>query len=110
MSTIDSSRLDMITEGDEATKKELLDLFFATVGRCTMVMDNKADENDEAWREAAHELKGAAGTLGFTHVAEICRSVEDIHPIKIVQKQQILSELALSLDEVRNFASKFTDS
>ena len=107
MGTIDDSRLEMLTDGSSDIKKELLELFFATVERCIDVANDRSAENHDDWTNAMHELKGAAGTLGFSRIEGICKEAPKIPASPPAQKQQLLSQLALALDEVRVFASPY---
>ncbi len=104
MSGINKTRIEAITDGDESLKKELLSLFFETYIRCKDVLDNTKDDNDAAWRDAAHELKGAAGTLGFERIEKNCRAVEQMQPMLEVQKEKFLQQLILAIAEVEAFS------
>lgn len=72
---LDFSRLEAMCDGDPALKAELLGLFADTAGRCMEVIASN-DATDEQWFAAVHELKGAAGALGFAVMAQLCEAME----------------------------------
>lgn len=98
---IDTTRLQNITDGDIALQLELLGLYFDTVTRTMAVLKDTVDANDHAWREAAHEIKGASNTLGFETIGNICRQVELLKNLSPVGREAIYQELLTAIAEVR---------
>jgi HPt (histidine-containing phosphotransfer) domain-containing protein len=101
--TLDLKRLDDITDGDVSLKKELLGMFFATFERCIAVMQS-GNSDEKAWREAAHELKGAANTMGFEDLGLICREVERTPALPTSVQEHFCTKLTLALQEVTAYA------
>ncbi len=101
---INPTRLQQITDGDISLQRELLGLFFDTVTRCMGTMRDVSDAADTAWRDAAHEMKGAANTLGFERIGAVCLRVQVIPSFSSADKQAALRELEAAIMEVTAFA------
>lgn len=70
----DPARLKIISGGDAAIEKELLDLMDNTV-RQTQAALQKGE-----WAMPLHTLKGAAANLGGTALYELCAQYENLAP------------------------------
>ncbi|WP_421791005.1 Hpt domain-containing protein [Hyphobacterium sp.] len=71
----DRAHLSQYTDGDEALEAELVGLLKEQAARCLAAMETAADEN--AWKAAAHTLKGAARGVGAFALGEACQRAED---------------------------------
>jgi HPt (histidine-containing phosphotransfer) domain-containing protein len=75
--SFDIRRLREVTEGDVAVEAQLFELFDDTLHRCvTGLGEALAAADDQKWAEAAHELKGASGSLGAPKLSRFCASAE----------------------------------
>ena len=91
---IDLTYLRQITDGDEEIEKELFALFIKSCDRLVQAMELALDKEDEqAWSDHAHELKGVCSNMGAQPMQELCKKAE-VHDFKDKsQMQQIVQEL-----------------
>lgn len=102
--SIDRERLDSITGGDPALREELLTLFFSTVDRCLRALEKEQNAvQDEAWRAAVHELKGAGGNLGCWEVQDLCGRAEESRADSGEARQKQIQDIRLATEKVRRF-------
>ncbi|MEL6363606.1 MAG: Hpt domain-containing protein [Pseudomonadota bacterium] len=71
---IDLEHLEKYVAGDRALRDEVLGIFEQQAELWTRMLDVNAA--DEAWRDAAHALKGAARGVGAWEVGELCEKAE----------------------------------
>jgi HPt (histidine-containing phosphotransfer) domain-containing protein len=71
----DREHLAQYTSGDAALEAELFGLLKEQAERCLNAMQAATDGN--AWRAAAHTLKGASRGVGAFELAEACQRAED---------------------------------
>ncbi|WP_233205041.1 Hpt domain-containing protein [Alkalicaulis satelles] len=72
---LDRAHLRRYSGGDAALEAELFALLESQMGACLAAM--KAADDDEAWRRAAHTLKGASRGVGAMALGEACARAED---------------------------------
>ncbi|MCW5724188.1 MAG: Hpt domain-containing protein [Maricaulaceae bacterium] len=75
---LDRTHLARYTGGDAALEAELLALLKQSAARSLAAMEHAA--SDQAWRDAAHTLKGAARGVGAFALAEACERAEEAGP------------------------------
>ncbi|MCC5996881.1 MAG: Hpt domain-containing protein [Oceanicaulis sp.] len=73
---LDRTHLATFTGGDPALEAELFALFEAQIEACIGRMSGAAPRDDQAWRDAAHTLKGAARGVGAMALGEACAAAE----------------------------------
>lgn len=94
---IDRQALDRHTMGNEALQRELFMLYFDQAPIYLDQLDEALASSDaEAWRQAAHGLKGASRALGFLKLAALSRQCEISPP-----SAQIVAELRAAIVETR---------
>lgn len=71
----DRDHLARYTAGDAALEAELVDLLREQARRCLAAMEAASDEN--AWKAAAHTLKGASRGVGAFELGEACQRAEE---------------------------------
>ncbi|MEN0651572.1 MULTISPECIES: Hpt domain-containing protein [Hyphobacterium] len=71
----DRDHLAQYTSGDAALEAELFGLLKDQAERCLGALQAANDAN--AWRAAAHTLKGASRGVGAFELAEACERAED---------------------------------
>lgn len=71
----DAAHLAQYTDGDKALETELVGLLKAQAENCLAAMAGAPDVN--AWKAAAHTLKGAARGVGAFELGEACQRAED---------------------------------
>ena len=94
---VDLPHLSGFTDGDLELERELAELYLSTAD---VYLDQLAASLDdpEAWRKAAHALKGASANLGARIVAERALAAEQQGPAA-----SRLDLLRSAVDEVRTF-------
>ena len=75
---VDTAHLARYTMGDEGLERELLRMFAAQAGELLATLEKAEDR--EAWRLAAHTLKGAARAIGAFPIAEEAARLERLSP------------------------------
>ena len=102
---LDLSRIDIITDGDESVRNELLKLFLATTDRTETALQQTLDANDtEGWSDAAHELKGAAQNLGADALGELCQQAETTSSDE--ERNALLPQIKELTQQVRNLITE----
>jgi len=75
---IDAAALDLLTAGDEALARSVLDDFLDTTGGDLEALRAAiADRRAEDARRSAHRIKGAALTVGARPMARLAQEIED---------------------------------
>lgn len=69
---VDFAVLERVAAGDVAVMEEILDLFREQAA----VWSGLLDPAGEAWRDAAHTIRGAAAGIGAGVLAEACAEAE----------------------------------
>jgi HPt (histidine-containing phosphotransfer) domain-containing protein len=90
---VDFGHLESFAAGDQALIEEVLGLFRQQAAMWLPLLDPTTA--DDAWRDAAHSLKGSALGVGAFEVAKACDAAEQAF-------QQPLGVKAARLDGVRD--------
>ena len=78
---LDREKLDENTMSNAELQRELFVLFFDQVPVYIDQLDEAAQSGDtDAWKQAAHGVKGSARALGFVRVAALSREAELLGP------------------------------
>lgn len=93
---LDVAHLERFTGGDPALTEEVLGLFREQVGMWSRMLDPALP--DQAWRDAAHTLKGAALGVGAFDLAEACRQAEEAAANGPAQRDLPLARVRLAAD------------
>lgn len=72
---VDLSRLELITRGNKNLKEELLRLFLKTANFCVESLESVTTIDN--FESIIHQLKGAAGNMGFGELCELCAEAEN---------------------------------
>lgn len=96
---LDLARLREFTDGDRRLERELATLYVETAAVYIGQM-REALTDPEAWRRAAHALKGASVNIGAVEIAETAARAERGEP-----SPSLLEELSSQLVAVRSFLS-----
>lgn len=73
---IDLDHLDRYVAGDRSLRDEILGIFEEQAAMWTRVLEPAAE--DQAWRDAAHALKGASRGVGAWAVGDTCQAAEKL--------------------------------
>lgn len=93
---IDLDHLNRFTLGDAALTEEVLGLFREQVQMWSRVLDPALP--DQAWKDAAHTLKGVALGVGAFPLAEACAGAEAAADEGPARRDVALAELRLQAD------------
>lgn len=74
---IDFGHLRSFTLGDDALEKELSSLFDVNSTRYISLL-REAMDDQAAWEEAAHRLKGVGRSIGAFQLAELAEAAENL--------------------------------
>jgi HPt (histidine-containing phosphotransfer) domain-containing protein len=103
---VNTSRIDEIVGEDKSLKKTLMQLFLETCNRVVMKLETSLFTDDsKLWKDASHELKGAALNLGFEELSSLCLKMEKTE-MDINQKKESVEVLKTVGDSVRDIVSK----
>lgn len=103
-SPVDIEHLNMFTEGDPEEEQELLDLFFEQAEISVSELQAALDSGDiEAWKKAAHRLKGAAANLGANMLSGVCAEAEEHYESEGTLKKEMLKRIGVKLSDVQDF-------
>lgn len=102
---LDLDHLDRYVAGDPVLRDEILGIFEGQADMWLRTLDPKAD--DQAWRDAAHSLKGASRGVGAWDVGHICEQAEKLIGEKrddaerVAKLQELNEAMTLVIAEVR---------
>ena len=96
---IDIAHLSRHTAGDRRLGREVLGVFRAQSDDYVAALEEAA--NAEAWRNAAHTLKGAASAIGALRVAQLAAEAEQLDCE--TGRKRSLGEIRRAITEARRF-------
>lgn len=98
----DRDHLNRYTAGDAALEAELVGLLREQATRCLAAMEAATDAN--AWKAAAHTLKGAARGVGAFELGEACQRAEDAPqtawPLMVIEVRRAADAAFAEIDSV----------
>jgi HPt (histidine-containing phosphotransfer) domain-containing protein len=95
---VDFDYLERYAGGDQALVEEVLGLFREQAELWLRLLDPAAA--DEAWRDAAHSLKGSSLGIGAFTLAGHCESAEKEAGADLGRRALLLDHVRTSLDAV----------
>jgi two-component system sensor histidine kinase/response regulator len=72
---VNFAALEVLTDGDQTAQQRLFGVFFPNADASLATLDD-AEIGTEAWKKAAHKLKGSAATLQAEELAAACAVAE----------------------------------
>jgi HPt (histidine-containing phosphotransfer) domain-containing protein len=102
---IDLEHLDRYVAGDRSLRDEILAIFEEQAEMWTKQLDPSAE--DQAWRDAAHALKGASRGVGAWEVGHICQEAERLigdardEAARQAKLDALRAKVRSTIDEVR---------
>lgn len=101
---IDLAHLRLFTDGDRHEEHELFTIFLDRADDTLDKLDAALRfNNSEAWRRAAHLLKGASGNLGARKLFSLCEHAEQHAENDSETKKLEIVHIRQALDDVRQF-------
>ena len=105
--SVDFSQIERVAAGDRALVLEVLALFQGQAPLWAAALEPAADA--EAWRNAAHSLKGSALAIGAGALAEACDAAEIAAAVSPQARQplgeRVKSALAATLQETEAYCA-----
>jgi HPt (histidine-containing phosphotransfer) domain-containing protein len=93
---VDFKHLEGFAAGDQQVVDEVLALFREQAAMWVRLLDPAA--KDEAWRDAAHTLKGSALGVGAHDLAEACAAAERAVTANLAERTVRLEKVRDALD------------
>lgn len=101
---VDMDQLRLFTNGDQEEEKALANLFLQQAWEMIAVLEKGIkDQNNDAWKSAAHRLKGSSGNFGATRLYHLCQRAEANHQDSADKKVEMLSALKQETQRVDSF-------
>jgi HPt (histidine-containing phosphotransfer) domain-containing protein len=102
---VNMEHLSMFTDGDAEEECALFSIFLQNAQHTLNLLRESAQKQDpEAWRKAAHLLKGASGNLGAQHLFACCSKAEEKAKAgKITVFDEDLQAIECALEDVTQF-------
>ncbi|MCH8489310.1 MAG: Hpt domain-containing protein [Oceanicaulis sp.] len=97
---LDRTHLALYSGGDAALEAELFALLEGQIEACTTRMAQAASGETQAWRDAAHTLKGAARGVGAMQLGEACEAAET-RPLDAGALQAVITAAEAARDAMR---------
>lgn len=105
---VDLEGLRSIFDGGSDEEKMLFDLFYETAAECCAKLQSSMDD-DEAWRKAAHKLKGSAANMRATTLAGLCYTAERSNTAGEDEKTQMLNGIRRELEKIKEYLSSVVE-
>jgi HPt (histidine-containing phosphotransfer) domain-containing protein len=103
---VDFAYLEAYAAGDQAVVDEVLAIFREQASMWLRLLDPSAD--GEAWRDAAHTLKGSARAVGAKSLAEACAAAEQAAAADLGARtalmERVRDALELTLADIAAYA------
>jgi|GEM_PF-576069 len=101
---VDMEQLRMFTDGNPNEEKALFTLFLDQAQEMVDILEKNTDKNGyDAWKSAAHRLKGSAGNLGAMKLHHLCKRAEahfeDFEP----KKMEMLAAIQVEIRRIQSF-------
>lgn len=104
---VDLTNLRTITDGDQDMEKALFEEFFSSfeAGMEKLSASREISATD-AWKKAAHTLKGMSLNLGAKLLGELCKKAEADGLVPAEAKDELLQAIRAEYGCVRQFLVK----
>ena len=103
---MDVARLQMVTD-IPTEQAELLTLFLKISDGFLATMHNaRRDAEFDAWKSAAHSLKGSAANLGMKTLETLCRTAEKADDATYAERSEMLQQITTEMQRIRQFIAQ----
>lgn len=96
--------LDMLRNyaDDQADMKRFCNLFFMTADQSIQKLQEQCTNgNNPQWSETAHRMKGAAGSIGASHLADLCGEAQGMKESTKNEREEKLKLIEAAYKDVR---------
>lgn len=104
---IDVEHLSLYTGNDPIITRDVLMLFREQAS--AWLKSLRAAETVEAWRQAAHKMKGGARGVGANDLAALAEAAESVSSLGSAEQVQQLSEIAGEVARATAYAGQLLD-
>ncbi len=103
---VNFGHLERYAAGDQALVDEVLEIFREQAAIWLRLLDPAAP--DEAWRDAAHSLKGSALGVGAFALADECEAAERSQGAELADRTRMLDQIRDALDAALTDIAAYT--
>lgn len=101
---VDLSNFKDMTSGNPELEKELFDEFITSSENIIKELKQLVNDADnEAWRKAAHSMKGTALILGADNLGKLCKDAQLNNAAPAVEKQKMIDDIDKEYGLVKEF-------
>ena len=101
---VDLEHLYSVLGDDMDERREIIGLFINLAEQAAQgLLENLHNNDNGAWKKAAHKLKGSAANFGAHGLADHCRVAEEACDADAVQKTTMFLAIRHALSEVKGF-------
>lgn len=94
-------QLDMVTDGDKALQKQLLEMFILQSEKNLAALEeHSVDGASKEWVEAAHMLKGSAGNIGATALQRLCAQAQRLNSASAQERKSLHQHISEAYSEM----------
>ncbi|MGB0720421.1 MAG: Hpt domain-containing protein [Bdellovibrionales bacterium] len=110
MDVVDLTNLREAIDGDKELEQELFDEFISSSKVLIIALEQHCAGNsdNEAWRKAAHALKGISVNLGADHLGTLSKDAQEGFEAASPEKNTWLSQIKAEHEKVLQFLSEQT--
>lgn len=104
---VDLEHLSKYTGGDRNLERELFQIYVPNGEEYLDAMQQAIGNGDDAiWRRSAHSLKGASRGIGAFPISNIAEEAEKLQDGDSEERERLVGELRVALEQVRAFAER----
>lgn len=101
---VDLTQLRLFTDGDPAEEKALADLFLDQAWEMVKILENSMrNDQQDAWKSAAHRFKGSSGNLGAMKLHHLCKRAEMHATDNAGEKREMFEAIQAETRRVEQF-------
>ena len=101
---VDMEYLRSFIGDDDQEKSLVLGMFVKGAEESISVLSQNIDTGDvDAWKRAAHKLKGSAANFGANYLRDCCVQAEELSDANPIDKAQLLHMVQQAYDGVKNY-------
>ncbi|MEE9330250.1 MAG: Hpt domain-containing protein [Parvularculaceae bacterium] len=100
---IDLNHLDRYVAGDRILRDEILGIFEEQADMWIKMLN--PNQEDAAWKDAAHALKGASRGVGAWEVGDLCQQAESL----VGEEHRDIAKRSILLEDLRNKVMETVD-
>ncbi|MCI5048808.1 MAG: ATP-binding protein [Rickettsiales bacterium] len=103
---VDLTHLELFTDGDLEEEASLAEMFFEHATETIKEMEACINEEPDAWKSAAHRLKGSAANLGATRLSGVAKVAETNYMHDQFEKAVLIENIQSEMAMLQTFFSE----